>query len=51
MLTFRIIVPGITTYTGIFSSQRAAAADAERRYPSAPPASTVCMSTLRGLHP
>ncbi|SFB96142.1 hypothetical protein SAMN05216344_106101 [Polaromonas sp. OV174] len=48
MLTFRIIVPGVTTYIGVFPGQLQAAADAERRFPDAPPATTMHVA-LKGL--
>lgn len=43
MLSFRILVPGVTEYTGIFAGQLQAALDAERRYPDAPPACTFLL--------
>lgn len=43
MLSFRIKVPGVTEYTGIFPGQIQAAQDAERRYPGAMPASTFLL--------
>lgn len=45
MLTFRVTIPGVASYTGIFPGQRQAAADAERRFPGAPPANTMLMVT------
>ena len=43
MLSFRILVPGVTEYTGTFTGQLQAALDAERRYPDAPPAWTFLL--------
>lgn len=43
MLSFRILVPGVTEYTGIFPGQLQAALDAEQRYPDAPPAWTFLL--------
>jgi hypothetical protein len=40
---FKITVPGVTIYVGIFASQAAAAADAERRFPHAGPAATITL--------
>jgi hypothetical protein len=40
---FKITVPGVAQYTGWFASQRAAAADAERRFPEAAPAATITL--------
>jgi len=40
---FKITVPGVTIYVGIFASQKAAAADAERRFPNAGPAHTITL--------
>jgi hypothetical protein len=47
MQKFKITVPGVTTYTGIFPSQQAAAADAERRFPNAGPASTITLGASK----
>ncbi len=44
MLKFLVKVPGHAPYHGIFAGQRQAAADAERRYPAAPPATTICIT-------
>ncbi len=41
MIKFRITVPGVAKYEGIFASQREAAADAEKRFPNAGPAATI----------
>ena len=43
MIKFRITVPGVIKYVGIFASQREAAADAEKRFPNAGPAATICL--------
>ena len=44
MLSFRVLVPGVTEYTGTFAGQRQAALDAEGRYPDAPPACTFVLT-------
>lgn len=46
MLTFRIKVRGVDAYDGIFHSQADARADAEQRWPDAPPACVLCLSRL-----
>jgi hypothetical protein len=43
MLKIKITVPGVAKYVGIFASQRAAAADAEKRFPNAGPAATITL--------
>lgn len=47
MLTICITVPGVARYVGIFATQQAAAADAARRFPHAPPASTITVGRAR----
>ena len=46
MLTFRIRVPAVGTYYGIFATPRAAQADAAQRWPDAHPASVVRIGCL-----
>jgi hypothetical protein len=43
LMKFKITVPGFAKYVGIFASQQAAAADAERRFPNAGPAATITL--------
>ena len=45
MLSFRIVIPGVTEYTGIFAGQLQAALDAQLRYPDAAPACTFLLPT------
>lgn len=47
MLKFLVKVPGYAPYHGLYASSSAARADADRRYPHAPPASVLCLSRLQ----
>lgn len=46
VLKFRIKVPGRALYEGLFVSSAAARADADQRFPDAPPASVLCLSRI-----
>lgn len=43
MLKFKITVPGVAVYIANFRGQHEAARDAERRFPQAGPAATICL--------
>jgi len=51
MLSFRVLVPGVAEYTGMFAGQLQAALDAERRYPDAPPACTFLVARSIAAQP
>jgi hypothetical protein len=46
MLMFRISVPGVARYRGLFASCAAAQEDAARKFPGTHPASVVCLTRL-----
>lgn len=46
MLKFLIKVPGHAPYLGLYPSNGAARADADRKFPHAPPASVLCLSRM-----
>lgn len=46
MLKYLIKVPGHRPYEGLFASTAAAQADAEQRFPDAPPACVLCLSRI-----
>ena len=51
MLSFRVLVPGVAEYTGMFPGQLQAALDAEHRYPDAPPACTFVLARPAAAQP